>query len=459
MGLIKIKVKKKVKKDKYKYSKFEIAFDILSIAIVIGVGLYFGGRALYYYSKQNVKRQVEAQTLNGLVLNNNKIVEGDGLHQDSNGYYFKGSEPNNYVMFSNRLYRVIRVNNDNTVRLISEDVVSSFMWGDALRYEESNVRNWLTKTDTNHSGIYYDTIPNNNEFLVHTNYRIDMLSNEKIEFADQDKKDYVSTLTLEDYILAGGKSSYLNNGKVFYLLGIDEDENYLYVEEDGSIQTMDNYTGYGIRPVITLKENITVSSGDGSRDNPFVLLQDGKTNYIDTYVKLGNDIWRVYQEENDAIRLYLNDYVKTPEGVEVNRSYSDYNSVFDVSDRGSLAFYLNNIYISGLSYKDILLDTNFYIGEISNEYGYSLENIYTRNVTLKVGLLNIFDYHRNYDKENYFYMNITSEVGNMQYTTNTLGLLLEEDVREERHMIPVISIKTETIKGGTGTLDSPFVIE
>ena len=459
MAIFKIKVKKKKKNEKYKYNKIEILFNLLSIAIVFGVGIYFGARALYYYSRQNVKMQEEAMTLNGLILNNNMIVEGDGLHQDSNGYYFKGKNPNNYVRFANRIFRAVRVNNDNSVKLISEEVVSSFMWGEEEKYENSNVRNWLTKTKLVHSGIYYNTIPSINEFVVDTNYQIDKMLNDKIEFGNQKLNDRVSILELEEYVLAGGKNSYLNNGKTFYLLGIDEDDNYLYVDEEGNIQAIDSYAGYGVRPVFTLKGNTTITSGIGTLEDPYVIDQKDKINLIDSYVKLGNDIWKIYQEENGVLRMYLNDYIKTPEGLEVNRYYSKYNCMFDISENNSLSYYLNYVYISGLSYKDVLLDTPFYLGEISDDTGHSFENIYLKPFTFKVGLLNIFDYHNNFDKSDYFYINALSEVGNMQYSTNSTGFLIEEDVREERHIVPVISIKKEIIKNGNGSIDNPFVIE
>ena len=459
MAIIKIKVKKKKKKEKYKYNKIEILFNLLSIAIVFGVGIYFGTRALYYYSRQNVKMQEEAKTLNGMILNNNKIVDGDGLHQDSNGYYFKGKSPNNYVRLFNRMYRAVRVNNDNSVLLISEEVVSSFMWGEEEKYENSNVRNWITKTKLPHSGIYYDTIPSIKDFLVDTTYQLDKMLDDKIEFGDQKMKDMISILGLDEYVLASGKNSYLNIGKAFYLLGIDEDGNYLYVDEDGNIQTIDSYSGYGIRPVFTLKSNTSVISGVGSLEDPYVIDQGGKTNLIDSYVKLGSDIWKIYQEDNGVLRLYLNDYIKTPEGVEVNRYYSKYNSLYDITESGSLSFYLNNIYLSGLTYKDYLLDTSFFLGEISDDSGYSFENIYTRPALFKVGLLNIFDYHSNFDQNNYFYMNVLSEVGNMQYTTINTGFLVEEDVRDEKHIVPVVSINKAIIKNGVGSIDNPFVVE
>ena len=44
-----------------------------------------------------MKIKEEAQTLNGLIIQNNKVVQKDevGLHQDTDGYYFKGKVENN----------------------------------------------------------------------------------------------------------------------------------------------------------------------------------------------------------------------------------------------------------------------------------------------------------------------------------------------------------------------------
>ena len=131
----------KKKKKKHVWGKKEFIFNFLSLVIIIGIGVYFGYRSLYYYSKQNMKIKEEAQTLNGLIIQNNKVVQKDevGLHQDTDGYYFKGKVENNYVKFFNQLYRVIRINDDNSVRMISEDIDASFMWGEDIHYNKSTL--------------------------------------------------------------------------------------------------------------------------------------------------------------------------------------------------------------------------------------------------------------------------------------------------------------------------------
>ena len=500
------KIEKKPKK-KHIMGPIEFLFNFISLVFMIGVGLYFGGRSLYYYSKQNMKIKEEAMTINGLIVQNNALAKEstDGLHQDNDGYYFKGNVTNNYVLFDNKLFRVMRVNNDDTVKMISENFVASFMWGENSNYEKSNIQNWLNKTELEHSGVYYDTINDAKKILVKTSYEEEILKDGKIisleeynkeieeeqkklkeateektteteekkeekksskkESKKEDKeaskeevkKDYVTILSVKDYTIANGKSSYLNNGKLFYILGKNEDKENLYVEEDGSIQSTDSLSGYGIRPVITLKKNTEVSSGTGTKEDPYVI-KSGTTNYVDSYVKLGEDIWRVSSVEGDKLRIYLNGYLKE-NGQEVSRSYSSYNSIYNINDWTNVGNYLNYGYLGSLPYQGSLVDCNFYTGEISDDAGYGFTNIYSNSVVAKVGLLNIFDYVGNSDLSDYFHINQTSEVGSMEYNKYSNGLLEESDVRDAKHIVPVVCINKDSIKSGEGSLDNPYKME
>ena len=234
----KVKVKKeKKKKEKKLLTKFEFIFCLLSLLFALGVGLYYGGRSFYYYSLQNAKKVATANTLNGLVLGSNYVQqEGDGLHQNTDGYYFKGKIENNYVKFANRIFRIISVNNDESVKLVSNDLVASFLWGKETDYNKSNLKTWLTDETY---GIYNATIPYKENFLDKTNYTIDKLNNEKVETGEEQFSDYVTTLSLKDYNLAGGKNSYIFDSKMYYILGTNEDNEVLYINEEGGISTCD----------------------------------------------------------------------------------------------------------------------------------------------------------------------------------------------------------------------------
>lgn len=449
----------KKKKQKHHIGKKEFIFDFVSLLLILAVCLYFGGRNFYYYSVQNMDYKQNGQTLSGLIMNNNKLAkkDKDGFHQDREGYYFKGNIDNNYVWYGNRLFRIIRVNNDKTVKLVSEDLVASFMWGEEKKYEKSNLRVWLTNTSEDYSGVYYKSIPDSASYLVETKYSEDKLVDNKVNKSKSDYKDYVTTLTINDYVLANGKTSYLNNGKIYYLLGLDKEGENLFVDEDGSIQTTDGLDGYGVRAVITMKEKVNVSSGNGSKDDPYVI-EVKNNNYVDAYVLLGDQKWKVFENSNGALKMYLFGYI-TYDGVEVLRPYSNSNSLFNLKDKKNIAYYLNSDFFYNLSYNSYLLDAVFYTGELSVDQGYQYKNIYNDQVVCKVGLLNIFDYVSNNYFDDYFHLNNTSEVGSVEYSTYSNGFVEEKDVVEEKHIVPVISIDSSIIKNGDGSLNNPYVVE
>ena len=435
----------------------EFIFNIVSLVFALSVVLYFGGRCFYYYSLQSQEKKAASMTLNGMILDTNPLVkEGDGLHQIKDGYMFKGNVSNNYVWFANRMFRVLGINKDGSVKVVSNDLVSIFMWGESDSYDKSNIRLWLTNTNDEHSGIYYKTIPKQKNYIKKTAYTIDSLKKDSIKNGKDKYSDSVVSLSLNDYVNAGGKSSFLNNGKLFYLLGFSSDKENLYVEEDGSIRTCDKLDAYGIRAVVTIKKNLAVSGGDGTESNPYVILQNNDTNHVDGYVKLGNDTWKVFEENGDTLKMYLNGYIANG---DVIRNYALYNNHFDYNEPGNIGNYLINDYLNSLSYRSVIVDNNYPIGEMSTETGYNYSNIYSNMLTGPVSMLNIFDYVSNNELSDFFRNNTTSSIGTIQYVTYTNGTLEETEISEEKHIVPVISIKSSSIKGGNGSKDNPYVVE
>ena len=452
------KKKKTKKKQKHIFSIHEFLFDFVSLVLVIGVAIYFGYRSLYYYSKQNIKKEQDLQTLNGIVVQNIPVVNsGDGLYKDTNGYFFRGKVDNNYVLLGNSLFRIIRIYNDQTVRLVSEDYVASFPWGENSSYQESNVHLWLEKGEDVHSGIYYSMIPEITNYFQKTSYTEDVLEDTQVVSGKDEYSDYVSLLSIRDYINANGKNGFLNTGKLFYLLGYSSNQENLYVEEDGSVQYCDSLSGFGIRPVLTLKANTTISVGDGTINNPYRLEFDNASNMYSRYVKLGNDIWRIYAQEGDILRLHLNGFIQE-NGVPVALPYSNTNSVFSITDKKNIGYYLNTNYLNQLNYGTILVDCPSYIGEISDDQGYNFLNMYKNVVSSKVTLLNIFDPIVAPELANYFYLNTTSLVGSMEYDRFASGLLEESDVREAKPIVPVVCLSKSSIKTGEGSILDPYVV-
>ena len=447
------------KKKKHLFGVKEFVFDFLSLVFVLGIVLYYGGRCFYYYSLQSTNKKSALVNLSSAIINNNQLIKsGDGLYKKKNGYIFKGKVENNYVWFANRMFRVLSVEDDNSVRLVSNDLVSMFMWGDSESYDKSNIRLWLTNTGDQNSGVYYNTIPNYDKFVKKTSYTLDTLDGNKVKTGKEKFSDSVVSVSIDDYILSGGKDGFLNSGKLFYLLGFTSDKDYLYVEEDGSIMSCDKLDAYGIRSVITLKKNITITQGDGTFNNPYTVDMGTDNNYVDSYVKLGEDIWKVSSNENGILKMYLNGYVNAG-GVEVIKPYSNGSNNFNYYDSSSTAYYLLNAYYPSLPYKDLIINNKYPIGEFSAETGYYFTNIFNNSFEGPISLLNLFYYVSNNDLTDFYRNNTTSSIGDIQYVTYNNGLVEESDVRSEKHIVPVISIDSKILKKGSGRIDDPYVVE
>lgn len=451
--------KNKKKKEKHIVGTKELIFDIVSVLAIVSLGIYFGYRSIKYYTKETSKNKVEENTLVRAITNNNKVTKGEnGLRQTEDGYYFIGSVENNYLKAFNRLYRIIEINNNNEIKIVSNNNEAVFVYGNENDYKTSNIYSWLNKEEGTY-GVYYDSIPGVENLLTKTSYKIDTLDGNKVKDNKSKKySNYFSILSASDYIRALGKKSYLNSGNYSFLLGNDEGGNPLYILEDGSIDSASNYDGYGIRVVMTLKKNALITGGSGTMDDPYVLNQEGNENKVNSYLKLGEDVYQVVSENETLLKLKKNDYLAI-NGTYAELSFSNKDSMFNLKDRNNIGYYLNNTYLNSLSYANILSEGTYYIGEISTDTSYSIGEIFNDSVSARVGLLNTFDLNTDITLTDYYLVNKTSSVGNMIWTYNRLGILDDEKGTEKKKVVPVINIDKNLIKNGDGSINNPYVLE
>ncbi len=453
------KDKKKVKKVN-RYSKGEFLFNVISICLMILLGLFIGYRSIYYYSKGTNKAKKEVNTLASAVLSSNKVTKLDnGLHQEKDGYVFKGIVDNNYVKFAGRLFRIIKVNNDNSVKVASNISQATLLYGNSSSYKSSNIYNWLNKTSKTHSGVFYNSIPGVEDLLVKTSWCRGELIGDKVECSGESGSDYFTLLTLDDYINTLGKNSYLNFNKNNWILGKGNGNTNLYIDENGSMVSTDNYESFGTIVVFTFKKGIKVLGGSGTLGDPYIVDQENHDNYISKYVKLGNDLYQVYEDNGDVIRLALTHYLTDDVGSDLVMSYSEDSSLFNPLKKNNIAYFLNRDMYNALSYKEKLAECILFTGEVSFSNGLDYEYLYSEGINNKVGLMNSFDLTLNDQLTNYYLMNTTSSIGSMAYVYKNDNTLEEVKVDEKRRIIPTVCIDKRTFVSGDGSMKNPFVVE
>lgn len=253
--------RKIIKKRKISYQK---VFSFISAGFIIGCCIFYGTRFLTLYL-ENKKEEIKLEDS----LSQNIKETNNNLKKVNNDYYFQNDANNNYIKYSNILWRIIKINSDNTIKLISDDVLTYLSY---VSDNDNSINMWLNKSDDDNTGMLETALNNPYNYLTNDGICKDSINDTKhITCGNVDDTSLIGTLSIFDYVNAGGKDSYLNINKYFYLSTFDKDNNIWYVDNDGKVENTDGDNIYGIRPTITLKSNSKSIAGDGTKDNPYII--------------------------------------------------------------------------------------------------------------------------------------------------------------------------------------------
>ncbi len=427
-------------------------FSLVSFCFILSCVIFYG----YRFTKLYINNHKTTETTsNSIAVKIKEDNFGKNHFQNLKGeYYFRGSKiDNNYIKYSNLIWRIIKLDYNNDVRLVLDNSITSLAYGkDITAYDDSYINLWLNNNSGDYTGILENNLNNVTTYLNKVNICIDEITTIESNCSKKNSDYYLGLLSIEDYIKAGLIESYLINGENIYLSNPDEEGNIWYINSEGKLNTTDGSISMGVRPVISLKGSLDYLSGDGSKNNPYVI--ENESSYFGGYVKLGDDIWRVYDEKDDELRLVLNDYIKK-DGENLKLQFSYGSSYFNDTKVGTAPYYMNNNFLNNLSYKDIVKYTtwpNGYYGD-SNDYDY--KDALDTSIESKVAFLSIgnviFD-----GLENYFLMSGITTSGSSIYTIQKDYKLFGKIATNKTYLVPTICIDKKDLTQGKGTINNPY---
>ena len=282
----------------------------------------------------NVTRKGEGKELKSEIMKNTVVTADPTLTNSSNNtkdesglykstatntgnptYYFRGNVENNYVSFAGFTWRIVRINEDGTIRIVMQDGINdnanirfnlnnddnhnyTYMY-----YTNSNAKTTLeswyqtnigSKADLAKnvaSGAYYceqakvkysDSWTSENATMItYTSYTPDFKCS-----SDGNGKGVVSSsvglLTYDEVVYAGGyyvkdnSNYYLYNSAIYWCtmspVGFSGSTSGIwYIDNNGHISLYNATGSIKLRAVLNLKADIQISDGDGSKNNPFVV--------------------------------------------------------------------------------------------------------------------------------------------------------------------------------------------
>ena len=426
-------------------------FCFLSFLFILSCCIFYGTRFIKLYLENKKVETEEKNSLVKVIRENNADNESFEIMNGKN--YFTENANTNYLEYSNILWRIIKVNGDNSLTAISEYSITSLAHGKNTSFKDSRINTWLNTTTSEYSGILEKSLNNVETYLQKTetcNDTYNELSNDLCKNVTTDT--YFSLLSIPDYLNTGSKDSYLNNNEYFYLGNNNDDGKTWYVNDDGKATPNVGDEIIGIRPVITIKANIDYISGTGTKEDPYKI--EKENGLFGSYVKLGNDTWRIYEINNDEVKLMLNSTIP-----DITKEYSSKNSYYDDYSKNSTAYYLNHTFLDSLSYKDIIKETNWSNGYYNSSNTFDYTTSLETTINSKVALLSIGNIFLNPELTNYSTMTGTKEKASSIYVIQKNKRVFSKQISTKTNIVPTIAVDKNILKKGNGTIDSPFEME
>lgn len=245
----------------------EKIFRIVSIVITVGCILFYGGRFVFYYMKYSKKTTTTSTTYIASTIKNKTgvVYEGDGLHLVNSDYVFKGDVKDNYVTFSNLVWRVIKLNEDGTVKLMldTSNVVKVFNTAVGT-YKDSIVYDYLNNE-------FYPKLEDADKYLTTMNLCLDKVTGVKeVECKEKLENQKVGLLTVAEFYSSLNKKTYIKSNEAFWLNDV-ADSNKVWVAYNDKFASVAYNEHYSIRPVVTLDSKVIVESGEGTETDPYKL--------------------------------------------------------------------------------------------------------------------------------------------------------------------------------------------
>ena len=365
------------------------------------------------YGKDGDKMPLLNAPANEVLLSN---IPKDNQFDDGTDTFITGTDPNNYIWYSGKLWRAVSVNNEaKTTKLVTQWNISAINYSSgSTAFAGSYMEEWLN--DTTVDGFLGNLRDYENFIVTDAKWdaTLDATSLGSITRPNGTTTvtDAVGLLNMYEYQSSYTgttySNGYLNNGLYWWTLTPYSSSYVCFVYTDGNADGNSPSDALGARPSINLKSSVKIVSGDGTIDNPYRLNGDNDTElsgtllssrYSGEYIKFGNEennLYRIVSHENSTGTKIVSAEPLKDSGTFKTINFGS-NTTF--SSTNTVGSFLNGDYLTnyvGSPYTDMIEDsTTWYLGTVGSGTSYKLakytdtdmSSLTSSTTNAKVGLL------------------------------------------------------------------------
>ena len=410
---------------------------------------------------------------------------------DSEQTFITGTDPNNYIWYSGKLWRAVSIDpSDNSVKLVTQWNISTLPYN-AFRniaFQGGYMEQLLN--DTSVDGFLGNLREPDKFIKTDSVWNATMTTETTKPEKTTMVPDAVGLLNKYEYTMsyknATAETGYLNNGLSWWTLTPYSIAGVCNVSFVGSSNYSSESNWYGFRPSINLKSVVKIIDGDGTIDNPYRLQGDNdsptgtllSTRYSGEYISFGtgeNNLYRIVSHENGTGTKITSAIPLKDSG---NYKTMSFGSNVTFSKDNTIGTFLNGDYLTSGTYLTsdqvnmIEDNTTWYLGTVGGT-NYKLakyqdatgSNLTTSTTTAKIGLLRLGELMAGqFDK----YGNNTSYWTLTPYSTTNVRIIASEGGgngykgtgSNSSGSRPSMNLKSNVvITGGKGTKEEPFSIK
>ncbi len=306
--------------------------------------------------------------------------------------------------------------------VILDDSMTMLPWNNkATEYKNSDIHKYLNNDFLNNLDKTYLV---KNTFCEDSVEELSGISCEK-----KNSDDYVGLLDISTFLntIIDKKTYLVGDGQIYWLNNYSTEK--VWHTNGTNVSQSDANSFYGVRPVVKLKSTIPYISGDGTKEKPYLTTKEDSLT-IGSQVKLGDDMWVVYDTTNGTRLMLLKPLTKT-------YRYDLDKLIFDKDSKESLAEYLNTTYVDSLSYKDMLKEDEWSTGGYTSSY----KDLAKAKAKAKVAVPSLMDFQ--YDSSVKGYFTTTTQEEYVLVYDNPIHA---SKVTISRGIRPCISLTDEAVK-------------
>lgn len=367
---------------------------------------------------------------------------------------YQGNQYNNYLQIDGLLFRIVGINSDKTVKVVTANPISVVNYSDVYEF--------LNKE-------FYNSLSDSAKELIYkkSKWCIDNVSDpNKYEKCSKYSKKYpVGLLSIADIKNSKKEgATYLNDGTLVSNL---KDSNTSYLYFNGNFNEKSISDNVIVSPTINIIENAFISSGNGTTNSPFriksnvgYLKSGSKINNarLGDYISSSGYMWRVIGKEDDGTtKVIMDDVVKNGNLEQYNVSFSSNNINFNNSKKDNIGYILtNNVskYVSSSLFVNKKIDYMKYTKTI--EYnGKTKSNVYK----LRFNLPSMYDLLSATVKEEYWYKEYSNDENCYMFYQGITKC--SKNINKEVKGIRVVAyLKSDvTVILGKGIAGEPYTIK